>query len=145
DVQNAAPEVNANLALMALRNGDTANAETYLAKANGASTYNEVLGCLNIAKGNYAQAASSLAGTNTNSQALAEILNNDYASAANTLQNVQNADATTSYLKAVLAARTNDASGVASNLQAVAQQDSALAARAKDDLEFENYSSAVNQ
>ncbi len=144
DVQGGAPEVNTNLALLALRNGDIDKAETYLANGSGSNSYNEVLGCLNIAKGNYSQAAANLKGTNTNSQALAEILSEDYASAAITLQNVKNADATTAYLKAVRAARTNDASAVSSNLSSAIEQDGSLASRAQKDLEFANYESVVN-
>ncbi len=144
DVLDTAPEVNTNLALMALRSGDTEKAETYLAKGSGSNGYNEVLGCLNIAKGNYTQAASCLAGTNTNSQALAEILSEDYASAANTLQKVKNPDATTSYLQAVLAARTGDVSTLSSSLSEAIQKDSSLATRAQNDLEFADYAGTLS-
>ncbi len=144
DVQNGAPEINANLAIMALRDGDVANAETYLAKGTGSNNYNEVMGCLNIAKGNYAQAASLLAGSNTNSQALAQILTNDYEGAASTLQAVKAPDATTAYLGAVLAARTGDASALANCLQSAVAQDSSLASRAQKDLEFADYEATVS-
>ncbi len=144
DVLDNAPEVNTNLAILALRGGDTEKAETYLAKGSGSGSYNEVLGCLNIAKGNYTQAASSLSGSNTNSQALAEILSENYAGAANTLQSVKNPDATTAYLKAVLAARTNDVASLSENLSAAVQMDSSLATRALNDLEFAEYASTVS-
>ena len=142
-VQNAAPEVNTNLALLALREGDAAKAETFLALGSGSNTYNETLGCLNIAKGNYAQAAANLAGSNTNSQALAEILSDNYASAKQTLTNVKKADATTAYLKAVLAARTGDTSALVENLRSAIRQDGSLASRAQNDLEFANYTGTV--
>ncbi len=143
-VDAAAAEPNANLALLALYIPDTDKAQTLLAKGSDSSNYNEVLGCLNIAKGNYPQAASCLDEANTNSAALAYILNQDYASAANVLANVKKADAMTSYLKAVLAARTGDASAVASNLQDAVSADSSLRTRAQNDLEFAEYESAVN-
>ncbi|MCD8304754.1 MAG: hypothetical protein LUC86_08025 [Prevotellaceae bacterium] len=143
-IQDNAPEVNANLALMALRNGDVETAETSLAKGTGSSNYNEVLGCISIAKGSYAQAASQLAGTNTNTEALAEILSENYEAAANTLKNVKRPDATTAYLGAVLAARTGDTNALSACLQAVAQQDSQLAERAKVDLEFAEYAGTVS-
>ena len=129
-------EVATNQALIALAQGNVAEAEAYLGKGAGANTYNEVMGNLNIAKGNYAAAAANLAGVKTNSAALAQILNKDYAGAAATLAGIKNADAYTSYLKAILAARTGDAAGQAAALQAVAQQSPALAARAAKDLEF---------
>ena len=142
-VSKNASEVNTNLALMALKGGDVAKAETYLAQGSGSNTFKEVMGNLNIAKGNYTQAASDLAGVNTNSAALAQILAKDYTSAKSTLANIKNADAITSYLQAVLAARTDDASTLASSLQSAIQQDATLATRAANDLEFAKYASVT--
>ena len=136
-----AAEVNTNLALIALAKGDVSTAETYIAKGSGADSFKEVMGNIQIAKGNYAQAASNLSGVNTNSAALAQILNKDYAAAKNTLNNVKNADAYTAYLKAIAAARTNDAAGVSSNLSSAIKQDASLAKRAANDLEFANFAS----
>jgi thioredoxin-like negative regulator of GroEL/outer membrane protein OmpA-like peptidoglycan-associated protein len=142
-ISNSASEVNTNMGLLALKSGDLTSAETYLAQGSGANTFKEVMGNLNIAKGNYTQAASDLKGTVSNSAALAQILAKDYASAKNTLANIKNADATTSYLKAVLAARTGDSSTVASSLRSAIQQDPTLATRAANDLEFAKYESAI--
>ena len=137
------PEVATNEALLALANGNVEGAEAALAKGNGANAYSEVLGNLNIAKGNYAAAAANLSGVNTNSAALAQILNRDYAAATRTLNNIQNADAYTSYLKAVLGARQGDASAVTSSLRSAIQQDPSLATRAAKDLEFAKYASQI--
>lgn len=142
-VNRNASEVNTNLALMALKSGDVAKAETFLAKGSGSNTFKEVMGNLNIAKGNYTQAASDLAGVNTNSAALAQILAKDYTSAKTTLSKIKNADATTSYLQAVLAARTGDASTLASSLKNAIQQDPTLATRAANDLEFAKFASTI--
>ena len=138
-----AAEVNANLALIALNKGDIKSAEASLGKAAGASTFNEISGNLNIAKGSYQQAASNMNGVNTNSAALAQILNKDYAAAKTTLNNVKNPDAYTSYLKAVVAARTNDAAGVNSNLKDAINKDASLKDRAVKDLEFASFQSTV--
>ena len=143
NVNKNASEVNTNLALMALKSGDVAKAETYLSKGTGSDTFKEVMGNLNIAKGNYTQAASDLAGVNTNSAALAQILAKDYTSAKTTLSKIKNADAATSYLQAVLAARTGDASALSSSLKNAIQQDGTLAARAAKDLEFAKYANVV--
>ena len=142
-VSKNASEVNTNLALMSLKSGDVAKAETYLAKGSGSNTFKEVMGNLNIAKGNYTQAASDLAGVNTNSAALAQILAKDYTSAKTTLSKIKNADATTSYLQAVLAARTGDVSSLASSLKDAIQKDPTLATRAANDLEFAQFASTI--
>ena len=142
-VNSKAPETNANLALLALKNGDTAKAEAHMGNASGSDTFNEILGNLNIAKGNYIQAEQNLSTVQTNSAALAQILNKDYAKAKNTLAAVKTPDATTSYLKAILAARTNDARALKSNLKAAVSLDSSLKARAANDLEFANHKNSI--
>lgn len=142
-LKSDASEVNTNLALIALNKGNVDAAETYLAKGSGANSFQEVMGCLNIAKGNYTQAAGNLNGSATNSAALAQLLNKDYASAKATLGKVANPDAYTAYLKAVAAARTNDAAGVSTNLAKAISMNPSLAQRALNDLEFINYATTV--
>lgn len=131
-----AAEVNANNALIALAEGKQAEAESLLAKAATARNYNEVLGNLQIAKGNYAQAAQSLAGAKTNSAALAQILNKDYSAAAQTLTGIAKPDATTDYLKAIVGARTNQTATALASLKEAIAKDPSLKARAAKDLEF---------
>ena len=143
NINKNAPEVNTNLALLALKDGNVAAAESYLAKGSGSETFKEVMGNLNIAKGNYTQAASDLAGVMSNSAALAQILAKDYTSAKTTLAGIKNADAVTSYLQAILAARTGDAATVTSALASAIRQDASLAERAANDYEFVKYASAV--
>lgn len=135
-LKSDAPEVNANRALIALTEGDATAAQNYLAQATAAKNYNEVLGNLQVATGNYAQAAQSLKGANTNSAALAQILSKDYASAAKSLSGVALPDAYTDYLKAVLAARTNRSKDALTSLKAAIAKDSTLKDYASKDLEF---------
>lgn len=142
-LKSDAGEVNANLALIELNKGNVSAAETYMGKASGANGFNEAMGCLNIAKGSYQQAASAVNGVKSNSAALAQILNKDYAAAKSTLNGVQNSNAYTSYLKAIVAARTNDAAGVNSNLKDAVSKDASLKARAAKDLEFASFKSVV--
>ena len=85
------------------------------------------------------KAINSFGDAKTNNAALAQILAKNYTAAENILANVAAPDATTSYLKAIVAARTNNQSGVLSNLRDAVKADSALLARAKSDLEFANY------
>ena len=142
-VSSTASEVNTNLGLIALKSGDVTAAETYLAHGSGADTFKEVMGNLNIAKGNYTQAAADLANTTSNSAALAQILAKDYAKAKTTLANIKTADATTDYLKAVLAARTGDATTLTNSLKSAIAKDATLAERAAKDLEFAAYASTI--
>ena len=143
NVNAKAPEANANLAILALKSGDVAKAEVLMGQASGSDTYNEILGNLNIAKGNYTQAQKNLSNTTTNSAALAQILNKDYNAAKKTLAAIKTPDATTSYLKAVAAARTNDTAAVKANLKAAITSDSSLKARAANDIEFANYKNDI--
>ncbi len=134
--QPGSAEVNANQALIAMAEGKYEDANNHLMKATAATNYNEVLGNLQIAAGNYAQAAQSLKGVKTNSAALAQILNKDYASASKTLKQVAHADAITSYLKAIVAARSNQETQAIDNLKQAFAKDATLKSRAAKDLEF---------
>ncbi len=142
-VNRSAAPVNTNLALIALLQGNAQQAETYLAQGSGADAFDEIMGALNLAKGNYTQAATNLSKVNNNTAALAQILNKNYASAKQTLSAVKNADAITSYLKAVVCARTSDTSGLMTNLREAIQKDRSLAARAARDLEFAQFASTI--
>lgn len=133
--RNAA-ETNANLGLMALKNGNVSEAENYIAKANATGDYNKVLGTLNLAKGDYATAEQNLNGINCNTTALAQILNKNYAGAANTLNGIKNRDAMTDYLQAVLNARQGNDSAASSYLKSALQKDPSLATYANNDLEL---------
>ncbi len=131
-----APEVYANKALVAMAEGNINEAENLLARATTAPNYNELLGNLQVAKGNYAQAASALKSAPSNSAALAQILNKDYAGAASTLAGLNAENATTSYLKAIVAARTNKAAEAISNLRNAIKLDPSYKERIAKDLEF---------
>jgi len=130
------PEAAANLGLIALQKGDIQNAEALIAKATGANGLNEVMGNLNLAKGNYAQAEQDFKDVYSNSAALAQILNKNYASAAVTLKYIKDADATTDYLKAILAARMGNTSDAAEALRSAVSKDSSYAKYAATDLEL---------
>ena len=130
------PEAQANLGMIALLNGDIETAENYISKATGANGLAEVLGNLNLAKGNYAQAEQDFKDVYSNSAALAQILNKNYASAAVTLKYVKNPDATTDYLKAILSARMGNTTDAAEALRAAIAKDSNYAKYAATDLEL---------
>ena len=135
----SAPEVNMNLGLVALKNGDKSAAESFFGKAAGAKSLNESLGNLYVSRGEYDKAVSSFGDSKTNSAALAQILAKDYNKAKNTLSNVENPDAYTDYLMAILGARTNNASMVTSSLSSAVKKDASLAKKAATDLEFAKF------
>ncbi len=130
------PETNANLGMLALQQGDMLSAEDYIAKGANANGLNEVLGNLHLAQGKYAQAELDFEHIQSNSAALAQILNKNYQAAASTLKNVKNADATTDYLRAILNARTGNNGEAASALRAAIAKDPSLADYAAKDLEL---------
>jgi Flp pilus assembly protein TadD len=130
------PEASANMGLLALQNGDLANAENLIAKGSSANGVNEILGNLYLAQGKYVQAEQQLSQVNTNSAALAQIMNKNYSGAAKTLKNVQNPDGMTEYLKAVLASRTGKAADAATALKAALAKDASLRQYADKDLEL---------
>ena len=140
NVLSNAPEANANLGMIALQNGDVANAENYIAKATNANGLNNVLGALNIAKGNYAEAAKNLANSESNLAGLAELLNKNYATAEVILNSVKNKDGMTKYLQALVAARQGRSSIASGFLKEALNLDPSLAAYAANDLELLNVS-----
>ena len=139
-INSNASEVNANLGLLALKNGNVSEAENYIAKGNTAGDYNKVLGSLNLAKGDYATAEHNLNGINCNTTALAQILNKNYAGAANTLNSIENKDAMTDYLQAILNARQGNNSAASSYLKSALQKDPSLSTYANNDLELSKVS-----
>lgn len=135
-----APEVNNNLALVALTKGYRAAAEQYLGKASGAKELSETMGNLYVAQGQYDRAVNAFGDAKTNSAALAQILAKDYNKARNTLDAVERPDAYTDYLKAIVGARTNNLQMVTSNLQSAINKEPSLRQQAAVDLEFSKYS-----
>ena len=130
------PEAQANLGMLALKAGDLKTAEQYIAAATGANGLGEVLGNLHLAQGNYAQAEQDFADIYSNSAALAQILNKNYASAAVTLKYVKNADAVTEYLKSILSARMGNLDDAAESLRKALAKDPSMASYAANDLEL---------
>ncbi|MBR1389462.1 MAG: tetratricopeptide repeat protein [Prevotella sp.] len=130
------PEAQANLGMIALQAGDLKTAEQYIASATGANGLQEVLGNLHLAQGNYAQAEQDFSDIYSNSAALAQIMNRNYASAAVTLKYVKNPDATTEYLKAILAARMGNKSDIPEALNSALAKDPSLQKYADNDLEL---------
>ena len=138
-----AAEVNTNLGMIALIEGNVADAENYLVKGTDSEANAAAMGNLYIAKGQYERAASAFGDTKSNAAALAQIMSEQYTAASNTLNAVKNADGYTYYLKAVVGARTNNAAAVAENLVKAVKLDASLAEKAKKDMEFKKFAAAL--
>jgi len=136
-----APEVNMNRALLAMYNNDLSTANELLGRSAGAAGFGEAMGLLNLKQGNYPQAVNAFGNAQTNNAALAQLLTRDYNRARTTLEAVSTPDATTFYLLAIIAARTNNFNDVMSNLRRSINLDSAMARMALNDLEFAQYRS----
>ena len=132
--KSTVPETYANLGLMALRDGNIEDAEYLIAKATGAKKAVEALGNLNIAKGNYAEAADNLKDSFNNSSALAELLNKNYTTASVILRNVEKKDAMTDYLSAIVNARQGNFDVAESFLRSAFQKDPSLKSYAQNDV-----------
>ncbi|MBQ0034654.1 MAG: tetratricopeptide repeat protein [Bacteroidales bacterium] len=140
EIEPANPDVNYNAGVAALAQGDLAKAEQYFGKAAGTSAnLDAAMGTYYTMKGDYAAASKAYGNTVSNNAAVQQILNEDYASARKTLDAIAEPNATTDYLKAIVAARTNDREGVYANLKAAVAKDAALKAKAAKDLEFAKF------
>lgn len=134
------PDVNYNAGVAALADNDLAMAQQYLGKAAGTQgDLNAAMGTLYTMKGEYAAAKNAYGDKPSNNAAVQQILNEDYAAARQTLARVENPNATTAYLAAIVGARTNDRDAVYSNLKAAIQRDAQFRKKAQKDIEFAKY------
>ena len=133
---NGCAEAQANQGLIALLQGNQQAAENYIGKAGNAKGLAETLGNLHLAQGNYALAEQDFAGIDSNSAALAQIMNKNYAKAATTLKNVPQPDGMTDYLQAVVNARQGNREAAQAFLRSALQKDPSLKQYADNDLEL---------
>ncbi|MDD2245453.1 MAG: hypothetical protein PHI70_00450 [Proteiniphilum sp.] len=138
-VNPSAPEVNMNKALLAIMDNDLSTANEYLGRSAGASALDEAMGLINLLQGNYNQAVDAYGNGKSNNAGLAQLLVRDYNKAKQTLESVENSDATTAYLLAIIASRTNNFNEVISNLRTAIGRDRTIASQALKDLEFAKY------
>jgi len=133
-------DVSSNLALYSMTTGASASTvDSYLGAAAGAAGANEAIGIQYIKKGQYAKAVESFGNIKSNNAGLAQILTKDYSKAKSTLDAVAAPTAETSYLKAIIGARTNNKDLVVSGLKSAISADKSFAKKALNDLEFSKY------
>ena len=122
-------QLNNNLALVNLMNGNTEAAKTYV----GAATA-ETKALAAAAEGNYAQAQSQLEGYNA---AVAATMNADYTAAKQAIANDKSAAA--DYLRAVIAAKQGDFNAATAELKSAIAKDASYAERCKKDVNLRKY------
>ena len=122
-------QLNNNLALVNLMNGNTEAAKTYV----GAATA-ETKALAAAAEGNYAQAQSQLEGYNA---AVAATMNADYTAAKQAIANDKSAAA--DYLRAVIAAKQGDFNAATAELKSAIAKDASYAERCKKDVNLRQY------
>ena len=131
------PVVQNNLGAVALKNGDLKQAEVYFGAATGAGqevNYNK--GIVAIKSGDYAAAVNYFGQCNCVNAALANVLAGNNNEALKKL-NAENKECPMSYyLKAVIGARTNDATAVIENLKKACSLDASFKQLAATDMEF---------
>lgn len=134
---NSEPQM--NLGLIEMVNGNYANANKYFGAAGGQKGLGDALGVYYLKMGDNAAAVRAFGDTKSNNAALAQILTKNYTKAKSTLAGINQPDATTYYLMAILGARTNNESMLTTNLRQAIKLDNKLAAQAANDLEFANF------
>lgn len=133
-------DVSSNFALYSMATGASASTvDSYLGAAAGAAGVSEAMGIQYIKKGQYAKAVESFGSLKTNNAGLAQLLTKDYSKAKATLDAVAAPNAETSYLKAIIGARTNNKDLVVSGLKSAISADKSYAKKAIKDLEFSKY------
>lgn len=124
-----ASQINNNLALVNLMNGNTEAAKSYTANA---SKQTQALAA--AAEGNYAAAQSQLDGYNA---ALAAAMNADYTAAKQFIANDESAQA--DYLRAIIATKQGDMAAATAELKSAIAKQPAYAERCKKDVNLRNY------
>ena len=121
-------EVNSNLALANLADGNVAKAQQYAAAGDA-----KTKAMLAAAQGSYSAAATTMTGYNA---AIANIMNNDLTAAkkAITADNSAKAD----YLRAVIASKEGDLETAKAQLKSAVAKDASLAAKAANDVNLSN-------
>ena len=117
-------EIDDNLALAYLNNGNVEAAKRYAASAD-----KETRSLLAAAEGNYEAAAQNLTGYNA---ALANFMNDNYTAAKQNLRGVTTAEA--DYLRAVIASKEGDLETAKAQLKSAVSKDRTLAAKAAKDI-----------
>ena len=128
ELGNTTPELNKNLVLANLSNGNTAEAKKYAQAADAQSK-----AALAAAQGDYKSAANGLEGYNA---AIAQVMNNDLAGAKKSIAKDNSAEA--DYLRAVIAAKEGDLTAAEAQLKSAISKNPKLADKAAKDVNLKS-------
>ncbi len=116
----------------------------YEGAAGAGNEVNYNMGIIDIQNGDYTSAVQNMAGYNSFNKALAQVLMGNNDAAKKTLNDSAEKDsAMGQYLKAIIGARTNDAAMVKGSLKAAFAIDNSLKEKAAKDLEFRNFQEEI--
>ncbi len=133
-----------NLGAVAAVRGDRKAASGFFTNAGGSKEVSYNQANLSVASGKYAAATSSYGDVCSYNAALAKLLAGNASGALQTLDCSSDKESAEGYyLKAIIAARGGNKSGIADNLSKAISKDAKLKERAKNDKEFLKYSSEL--
>ena len=121
-------EINSNLALANLANGNITKAQQYASAADA-----KTKSLIAAAQGNYSTAAATLSGYNS---AIANTMNNDLTAAKKAI--AADASAKADYLRAVIASKEGDIETAKTQLKSAIAKDASLAEKAAKDVNLAN-------
>lgn len=134
-----------NLGVVAALKGDRKAAAQYFAAAGSVAEVAHNKGNLAVSSGKYADAVSSFGSECSYNAALAKLLAGNASGATQTLDCSSDKDsADAMYLRAVIAARSNNKEGVVSNLTKAIAAKAELKAKAKNDMEFAKFAAELS-
>lgn len=134
-----------NLGVVAAMKGDKTAAANFFSAAGSSPEVSYNKANLDVAKGSYASAVSNYGSSCTFNAALAKVLAGNLSGATQTLDCSSDKDSAEGfYLRAIIAARSNDAAGVASNLGKAIAGKSELKEKAKNDMEFAKFATELS-
>ena len=136
-------ETSNNMGVLNRIKGNRADAMKYFNEAGGNAETNYNKGILAIQKGDYVTAVSNFGTAKSFNSALAKLLNKDNGGAKSDIDGSNDQSAMADYLRAVICARSGDASGVGSNLSKAFGKDGSLREKANKDLEFAKYKDQI--
>ncbi len=130
-----------NMGVLAVKQGDLVKGFEYFEVAQGAGPevkYN--MGTVKVKEGDYPTAVEMFGSNKTFNAALAKLLAGDVDGALSVANEVEEADASVDYLKAVIGARQKNLDMIITNLKSAIDKDAAFKERAAKDLEFSDFS-----
>ena len=132
-------EILLNKGLIELARGNNQNAQTFIGQVSDIPALDGALGLMTLKQGKYAEAARLLYDVATNNGIVAQIMNKDYSRALELIAKNLHPDATTSYLMAIVGARTGDTNLITEGLNSAFSLDPTRKSQIVTDREFSKY------